>query len=111
MRASFIAPGRMRTELTLEAMTGSPDGAGGQIESWAEIGTVMALVEPLSATDAVLADARAETVTHRITIRHRVDVSAGMRFSRLTRRFEVRSVHDPDESGRYLVCRCREARR
>lgn len=111
MRGSFIDPGRMRTELMLEAMTGSPDGAGGQIENWAEIGAVMALVEPVSASDAVLADARAETITHRVTIRHRADVAAGMRFSKGARRFEVGSVHDPDESGRYLVCRCREERR
>jgi SPP1 family predicted phage head-tail adaptor len=49
-----------------------------------------------------------ETVTHRITVRFRVDLASGMRLARGGRVFEVVSVHDPDETGRYLVCRARE---
>ena len=28
-----------------------------------------------------------------------------MRFTKLGRRFDILTVHDPDETGRYLVCR------
>jgi head-tail adaptor len=31
-----------------------------------------------------------------------------MRFRRLARLFAIVTVHDPDETGRYLVCRVRE---
>jgi head-tail adaptor len=31
-----------------------------------------------------------------------------MRLSRLGRGFDILTVHDPDESGRYLVCRVKE---
>jgi head-tail adaptor len=31
-----------------------------------------------------------------------------MRFRKGVRLFEIVTVHDPDESGRYLVCRVRE---
>jgi len=47
-------------------------------------------------------------VTHRVTRRHRGNVRAGMRFTRRDRIFEIATVHDPDETGRYLVCRVRE---
>ncbi len=111
MPTSFIDPGRFRTELALEQASATEDGMGGQVEAWSETATVMALVEPVSAADAWLADARAEAVTHRVTIRRRAGVAAGMRFRRGTRLMTVRTVHDPDETGRYLVCRCREERR
>ena len=56
----------------------------------------------------VNADQAIETVTHRITIRKRNDIRSGMRFVKGARVFEIETVHDPDETGRYLVCRVRE---
>ena len=38
----------------------------------------------------------------------RPDVKAGARLRRGSRLFAILSVHDPDESGRYLVCLTRE---
>ena len=35
-------------------------------------------------------------------------VAAGMRFVRHARIFDIVTVHDPDDTGRYLVCRVRE---
>ena len=49
-----------------------------------------------------------ETVTHRVTLRWRNGVAAGMRFARQGRIFDIVTVHDPDDTGRYLVCRARE---
>ena len=49
-----------------------------------------------------------ESVTHSITLRHRDDVSAGMRFRRGARILGIVTVHDPDETGRYLACLARE---
>ncbi len=111
MRGSFIDPGRFRVELALEQANAVPDGLGGNSEEWAEIATVMALVEPVGSSDFRAGDAAGDAVTHRVTIRHRGTVTAGMRFRRDGRHLAVMSVHDPDETGRYLVCRCREERR
>lgn len=109
MRTEFIDPGAFRNELVLEAATPVPDGAGGHHEDWSEVATVFARVEPVSATSRFGADQRLETVTHRITLRHRAGVASGMRFRRLGRVFRIVTVHDPDETGRYLVCRVEEA--
>jgi SPP1 family predicted phage head-tail adaptor len=49
-----------------------------------------------------------EEVTHRVTIRHRADIASGMRLAWDMRKFLILTVHDPDETGRYLVLRTRE---
>lgn len=108
MRAMFIDPGAFRTELSLEACETVPDGLGGHAESWSEAATLFALVEPVAALAAFGADQTLESVTHRVTLRWRDGVASGMRFRRGDRLLDILTVHDPDESGRYLVCRTRE---
>ena len=108
MRALFVDPGALRTELSLEASVPAADGLGGFSESWTEIATVFARVEPISAASVFAASQSLETVTHRVTLRWRGDVSSGKRFVRPGRVLDIITVHDPDETGRYLVCRCRE---
>jgi SPP1 family predicted phage head-tail adaptor len=109
MAILFIDPGALRSELSLQAATAVPDGLGGFDEDWVEAATVLARIEPLAASSRFGADQTLETLTHRITLRHRQDVRSGMRFSGAGRMFDIVTVHDPDETGRYLVCRVREA--
>ncbi|GHD06492.1 phage head closure protein [Tianweitania populi] len=105
---SFIEPGSLRTELALEDVTLSEDGAGGHVEHWTEVATVFARLEPVRADARFGADQSLESVTHRVTLRFRDLVKSGMRFRLGARLFDIVTVHDPDESGRYLVCRTRE---
>jgi len=108
MRGEFIDPGAFRHEMALEAATLVPDGSGGHVETWNETATLFARIEPVSAASRFGADRRLETVTHRVTLRHRTGIASGMRLSRLGRTFRILTVHDPDETGRYLVCRVEE---
>ena len=108
MRSFFIDPGRLRTELALEAPAGAPDGLGGFAETWNEVGLVFALVEPISAQSVFGADQTLESVTHRIHVQWRDDLASGMRFRMGGRVFDVVTVHDPDGTARYLVCRAKE---
>jgi SPP1 family predicted phage head-tail adaptor len=109
MRTMFLDPGALRSELALQASTPVPDGLGGHSLSWSEIATVFARIEPISATSIFGPDQAVETVTHRVTLRWRNGVAAGMRFVRQGRNFDIVTVHDPDDTGRYIVCRTREA--
>lgn len=103
-----VDPGELRTELELEEASRTPDGAGGFTESWTQIATVFARLQPIVVRDRFGADQTIEEVTHRVTIRHRPDVASGMRFVMGDRILSILTVHDPDETGRYLVCRTRE---
>lgn len=108
MALLFIDPGELRTELALEACTTEADGIGGFAEAWAETATLMTRVEPISANSVFAAGQTLETLTHRVTLRHRPGVASGMRLRGRGRVFDIVTVHDPDESGRYLVCKVRE---
>lgn len=103
-----LTPGVFRVELVLEQAHQTPDGAGGFSESWVEIAPIFARVEPASAKDRFGAHQTLEEITHQITIRHRADVASGMRLRRGARLFSIVTVHDPDETGRFLVIRARE---
>lgn len=108
MRTVFVDPGAMRSELSLQAASAAPDEMGGMVQSWNETATVFGHVEPVTATARFGAGQSLETVTHRITMRWREGVASGMRLVRQGRVFEIITVHDPDESGRYLVCNVSE---
>lgn len=108
MLTTTIDPGALRTEFALEAATPVADGMGGHAEAWDEVATVFGRIEPVSAGARFGAGQALETVTHRVTLRRRDGISSGMRLRKGTRRFAIVSVHDPDESGRYLVLRTRE---
>ncbi len=103
-----VDPGELRTELALEEASRTPDGAGGFTEAWTQIATVFARLQPIVVRERFGADQTIEEVTHRATIRHRPDVASGMRFVMGDRLLSILTVHDPDETGRYLVCRTRE---
>jgi len=101
-------PGRLRLRLTLEHASATPDGAGGSTLTWSTLATVPADVTPIGADERVLGEGVADVTRHRIVIRKRSDVSTGDRFRLGDRFFRIRSLTDPQEDGRYLVCLCEE---
>lgn len=104
MSTLHLDPGEFRTELSLQECQTVYDATGGCIESWVETAVVFARIEPIGAHSNFGADQSLETVTHRIFLRWQAGLASGMRFVKDDRLFEVVTVHDPDESGRYLVC-------
>jgi SPP1 family predicted phage head-tail adaptor len=108
MNGRFIDPGAFRTELSLQQAALTADDMGGHAETWTEIATVFAMVEPVSAEARFGAGQTLEAVTHRITLRQRPEIASGMRFVRGERVFNIVEVHDSDETGRYFVCRAKE---
>lgn len=113
MDAAIIDPGRMSARLELEMPIAVSDGQGGtvlggSVPGYAIVGSLWAMIEPVSMPDSERADEAVFSVTHRIWVRHRTDISAGMRFRKGARLFVIRAHFDPDETRRYLVCRCEE---
>ena len=104
MPIEFVDAGKLSTELVLEARSGEPDDYGGFSGAWSEVAMVWARLEPLSSTSILWAGQSLDDATHRITMRYRDGVKAGTRLRKGTRTFLIRSVTDPDETGRYLIC-------
>jgi SPP1 family predicted phage head-tail adaptor len=97
-----MSPGDLDRRLTLEQSVESADGAGGVTRAYAAVTTLWAKVEPVSARNATVADAPGATITHRITIRARSDVTTRHRFAEGTRFYRVVTARD-DGSRRFLV--------
>ncbi|MBO9193561.1 phage head closure protein [Rhizobium sp. 16-449-1b] len=108
MRSVFFDPGQMTARLALEAPVETSDGQGGATVSFAEIASFWARIEPVSELREEQAGADVFTLTHRIWLRFRDDIKAGMRLRKGARVFAIRTWRDPDERGNYLVCLCEE---
>jgi len=104
-------PGSMTARLDLQAPQAVPDGQGGATVTWEVMASLWARIEPVSFVVEEQAAGEGGTISHRIWVRFREDVSAGQRFRKGARTFLVRLVHDPDETRRYLVCQCEEEAR
>lgn len=103
--------GGMRVRLVLEKPQETPDAAGGVHRTYAAAATFWARVEPLQAQERIAADSAGQSLTHRISLRWTALADASCRF-RLgpSRIFTVRTVLDPDERRRWLLCLCEEVR-
>ncbi len=94
--------GAMRHRLVLQQEVKTADGGGGHGKTWSTYATVWGRLEPLSGAERLRAERLESPVTHRVTIRHRSGVTAAHRILFGTRAFNIASVRNPDERGRFL---------
>jgi len=99
--------------LVLEAPVSMPDGAGGLVESWAELGTLWAEVSPRSGREALGETGPVAINAFRIIVRGApLGASSrpvpGQRFRQGLRVFRVLAVTELDPGGMYLICETRE---
>ena len=102
------APGALRERLVLEQPVETPDGAGGVTRSYASVTTLWAALIPVSARDQVVADSLGASITHRIVIRSRADVTTRHRLRKGSRIFRIVALRDQDGSGRFLEISAQE---
>lgn len=105
MRAGWL---RHRVEV-LEKVAGR-DSFGAEVTAWATVATVWASVEPLRGREYIEAKQGQVEVSHRVVMRHWLDVGPEMRL-RLEggRVLEIESVINPLERNERLELMCREA--
>ncbi|MEN3792951.1 phage head closure protein [Fulvimarina sp. MAC3] len=107
-RTLFVDPGLMRDLAVLEELTETSDGMGGAQVDWAPLRSLSIRVEPVSARRFERFEQAQADIRLRVFCRKVEEVRRGCRFRLDQRLLFVESVHDPDESGRYLLCLCRE---
>ncbi|MCF3642633.1 phage head closure protein [Rhizobium sp. TRM95111] len=108
MATRHIDPGAFTARLVLERRDEAGDGQGGADIAFTAVASLWARIDPLGAAQAEAAGAERQAVTHRVWLRHRAGVEPGMRLRKGGRILTIQTVHDPDETGRYLVCDCTE---
>ena len=101
--------GALRHRLMIQAPVDADDGAGGFRRTWRDIAPAWAAVAAASSHDASLGRS-GQTISHRITMRWRDDLSAGHRLRDGTRIYIVRSLHDATGEHRFLTALTEENR-
>ena len=100
--------GAMRERVVIQAGAGAADGYGGRTSDWSAVATVWAEVAPIGGRERAQAEQLEGVVTHRVTIRHRTDVTAAHRLLWGSKALNVRAVTNPDQRRRYLDLLCEE---
>ncbi|BCJ86455.1 phage head closure protein [Effusibacillus dendaii] len=100
--------GLLRNRVTIQKLTQTDDGMGGYTEGWGVVATVYASVHPLKGRELFDAQQVREHMTHRVTIRYRVDVTPDMRVLFGAKVFNIRSVINVESKNRELQLLCEE---
>ena len=105
-----LSTGRLNQRVTIQSVTLAKDQYHEQAETWTDVATVPASVNPVAAVEQVTAD-RLETQQRLIiTIRYRSDVTVKNRLEHVlrnnTRYYKIVSVVDRDMRQRVLDLVC-----
>lgn len=95
--------GPMRERITLQREVDTADGAGGSTIGWADIATVYARVQPASGRERLASQQLQNSITHRVTIRSRGDISCATRILWGDRPLNIRSILNLDERKEFLT--------
>jgi head-tail adaptor len=95
--------------LVLETPVASPDGAGGQVITWAALGTLWADIRAGAGRERLTEFGPASDVSLRILVRAspvgaQARPRAGQRLRDGARLFRLIAVTEADAQGRYLTC-------
>lgn len=95
-----LRAGNLRHRVTIQQPGTTRDpNTGESIPGWVDVATVWASVEPLSAREFIAASATQSKVSARIVMRHRADVTAGMRITHRGRLYNIEGDLPDNESG------------
>ncbi len=97
--------GDLKQRITLQALSRSADGGGGFTGGWQNITLnpeVSASIVPLSGSEQLRFHQLETTVTHRIIVRYRTDITAAMRIMWQDKIYHIISVTDKGGLGTYL---------
>ncbi|WP_434565155.1 phage head closure protein [Thermoanaerobacterium thermosaccharolyticum] len=100
--------GKLRHRATIQQLVNIDDGAGGSIETWQDIVTVWAAIEPLRGNERYTAQQVQSTLSHKVTIRYREGIKSQMRLTYKGRIFDIVSAIDIKELHQWLELLCSE---
>lgn len=95
----------MRHRITLQEAVETPDGGGGFTVAWQDISpdpTIYAALAGIDGTDAFIARKKRFFDTATFKIRHRTDLTPGLRLVWQNKAYEIVSVLDAEGQGAYL---------
>ena len=102
-----ISSGLLNQTLTLQSITATDDGQGGQSFVWADVGSFRGRISPLTAQERLLQNKATMATTHRIYC-DPMTVTPKDRIKWGTYYFEIIGITNPSEIYHHLEIDCRE---
>lgn len=100
--------GDLRHRITLQKLEMVQDSYGQPTETWTDVATVWAAVNPISGREFFQAETINSEITHKILIRHRAGIEPSMRVKFKDRIFTILSVINFQEKNEALQLMCKE---
>lgn len=94
--------GPLRHAITVQKNTPTRDATGGTVDSWSTHCTARARVEPMTGREYVGSERVTDSTTHKFTLRYQAGITPAMRISWGSRTFDIQSVINHEEKGRWL---------
>lgn len=101
-----LTAGRFRERVTLQQALRVRDPGGATSDTWSDVVTVWASVEPLRGKEFFAADQMQEAVDYRVTIRYRTGVDRKMRVMWRGQALDVVSVIDVHSKRENIELMC-----
>ena len=106
MKCCEIIAGSLREPLNIQRKATVSDGMGGQAIQWVTLATVRGDVRPLSGREAVQAMQLQASLTHRIYIRYRADLTPADRLVMRGQPLQIRAIVNVEMRNRWLELAC-----
>lgn len=106
MNCCDMTAGKLREPITIQRKQPTPDGLGGQTLQWVSLFTTRADVRPVSGREAVQAMQLQASITHRIYIRYRADLTAADRILLRGQPLQIRAIINIEMRNRWLELAC-----
>lgn len=104
----MIDPGKLRERVTVQQASETRNAMGETVLSWADLTTVWASVEGVSAREALALGQQEVVITHKVRLRYLSLLTARMRFRWRNRILNVVSLLEYDNRTEHVAI-CEEA--
>ncbi len=94
--------GALRARIIIERENPAGHDGGSYDPNWTQVANLWAQIEPVTGRVVRQGERRESHVTHRITLRYRTDISAGMRIVWGTKLLTIQAVLDLGARHRFL---------
>ena len=111
-----MSVGKMRSKLTIQRFTKTPDGGGGATVVFSKVADIFAQIMPKDAKENLFGDQMREVTSHVIMIRYRRDLSHADRIVqthfrdgvKYTRTFAIKGIKNINNEFKYMQIAAQE---
>jgi SPP1 family predicted phage head-tail adaptor len=106
LKCCELTAASLREPLTFQRKISTPDSIGGQTVQWIDLYTTRGQVTPLSGREALQAMQLTASITHRVYVRYRADLTAADRVVMRGNPMQIRAVLNMEMRNQWLELMC-----